>query len=217
MISRKLLSGDNCHIFICGLTQSGKSYFAHRALAGLHDPVLYCNIQGEEVPRGFVTVHTSRADLEQLIDLLQHGAKVNLVFDDMGSGYNYTIADIIARLMVLNFSRSKPVYVAIDECHLLSGKGLKAARVAATAGLKKGIRLVCITQRVSLCDKTLYTQAFEHYIFYIPIGDGGYMKTKGIDYDKCLAWWSSQGDIKNKFGHSYMYFNGYELTGKNGI
>lgn len=216
-MARKLLSEDNCHVFVCGLTQSGKSYFAHRALLGIGGAVLYCNIQGEEVPRGFLTVHTGSADLDQLVDLLKHGAKVNLVFDVMGSGYNYTIANIIERLMLLDFNRNDPVYVAIDECHLLSGRGLKAAKLAATAGLKKGVRLICITQRVSLCDKTLYTQAFEHYIFYIPVGDGGYMKTKGIDYNKCLAWWSSQGDIKNKFNHSYLYFNGYELTGQKGI
>ena len=58
----RLLNQGNNHIFVSGITQSGKSYFAHRAMLSLPGAVLYMNIQGESVPKGFVTVYSSRVD-----------------------------------------------------------------------------------------------------------------------------------------------------------
>lgn len=206
-----LINEGNFHVFVCGLTQSGKSYFTHRALLSLKSPVVYFNIQGEKVPRGFVTVYTGNIEPQQFLEMLEDGAKINLVFSEARRGYDYIAGYILSLLMEAGFSDTRPIYVCMDECHLLKGYSLEIAKYVATAGLKKGVRLICVTQRPANCDKTLYTQAFEHYIFFIPEGDAAYMRGKGIDYDSCKAEWERLGE------HSYCYFNGYQLEGRKAI
>lgn len=204
-----LINEGNFHVFVSGNTQSGKSTFTHRALLQIRGPVLYFNIQGEKVPRGFMNVYSTDVDTEQLIEMLKDGMKINLIFSNPRTGYDYVAGHVMNAIMDAGFDDQHPVYVCIDECHLLKGYSLEIAKYVATAGLKKGQRLVCITQRPALADKTLYTQAFEHYIFFIAAGDAAYMKSKGIDYEFCKAEWESRGE------HSYCYYNGYQIEGRN--
>lgn len=206
-----LINEGNFSIFVCGITQSGKSYFSKMAMLQMKAPVIYLNIQGETVPRGFVTVYTGDINTVQLVEMLRDGLKINLVFSDVRRGYDYVAGHILNSLMDAGFSDENAIYVALEECHLLRGYSLEIAKYVATAGLKKGVRLICITQRPANCDKTLYTQALEHYIFYIPEGDAAYMRGKGIDYDKCRAEWDRLGK------YSYCYWNGYELEGRKAL
>jgi DNA helicase HerA-like ATPase len=203
-----LINEGNFHIFGCGLTQSGKSYFFKRAMLEMSAPVIYFNIQGERVPPGFMTVYTDRIEMDQLVESLQDGIKVNLVFSNVRNGYTYVAGHVLNALMESDFDEDNPVYVVLEESHLLKTYSLEIAKYVATAGLKKGVRLICITQRPALCDKTLYTQAFEHYIFFITEADAAYMRGKGIDYDTCKAEWARLGK------HSYCYYNGYTLEGR---
>lgn len=206
-----MISQGNNHVFVCGITRSGKTYFVHKAALSLKRPVLYFNIQGEDVPRQFITVKSADVDITQIIGLLEDGAKVNLIFSDWRTGYKKTAGYVLTELMQAGFTEKNPVYVIIDECHLLDGDSLDRAKYIATAGLKKGVRLICVTQRPALADKTLYTQSHEHYIFYLSVSEKGYMKSKGIDYDKCLSEWTKRG----KF--SYIYYDGYDLQGRSKI
>lgn len=206
-----LINEGNFHIFGCGLTQSGKSYFFKRAMMELKSPVIYFNIQGENVPRGFVTVHTGNVEPDQLIEMIRDGLKINLVFSDARKGYDYIAGYVLNLLMEAGFDDKHAIYVCLEECHLLKGYSLEIAKYVSTAGLKKGVRLIGITQRPANCDKTIYTQAYEHYIFFIPEGDAAYMRGKGIDYDACRAEWERLGK------HSYCYFNGYSLEGRPAI
>lgn len=207
----KLINEGNFHIFVCGLTQSGKSHFTKAALLQMSTPVVYFNIQGEKVPRGFVTVFASKIEPEQFLDLIRDGVKINLVFTDVRRGYEYIAGYIINLVMEAGFDENHPVYICLEECHLLKGYSLEIANYAATAGLKKGVRLISVTQRPAVCSKTLYTQAFEHYIFYTSTADEAYLRSKGLDYGKCKENW----DIMGK--HSYCYFNGYTLEGRKAI
>lgn len=206
-----LITQGNNHVFICGITRSGKTYFAHRAISELKSPAVYFNIQGESVPKGFINVHTGDIVISQLVASLKDGAKINLLFTDWRKGYKLTAGYVIKQLMEAGFSEKKPIYVVVDECHLLDGFSLEMAKYAATAGLKKGVRLILITQRPALADKTLYTQAFEHYLFYLQQSEREYMKGKGIDYERCLKEWRKNGD------YSYVYFDGYEFVGRRAL
>jgi len=202
----------NNHKFVCGLTQSGKSYFVKRAVLQMQCPVLYMNIQGEDLPQDFYTIYTSKHDIYELRQLIEDDVKINMVYETQLKGYEVTAGYLLSQLMTMSdaigLDENKYMYVVLDECHLLTGWALRAARYIATAGLKKGIRLICVTQRPALCDKTLYTQAFEHYIFFLTAAESAYMKNKGIDYEQCQELWKMHGD------HSYCYYNGYVLEGR---
>lgn len=209
----KLLTESNNHIFICGQTQSGKTYFASNALAQLRRPVLFLNIQEVDLPRNFMKVNDETATGKQLIEALKDGMKIDFRFrhDATMDRINKVIGHLSHMVMTANFSKEKPLYVVLDECHELKKEGLEGGIQIATRGLARGCRGVFITQRPAECSKTLYTQAAEQYIFYIPIQDNEYLRRKGIDYDQCSSFWSSLGD------HSYVYSDGYKLEGRRAI
>jgi hypothetical protein len=204
----QLINVGNWHTFICGISQSGKSTLSKAALLALPYPVIYFNIQNEDMPRGFMRVFSSKIEPKQLLELVEDGAKVNLVLDFDDGGYEYTAGYILRLLMNAGRDVNHPVYVCIDECHLLEKEALRASKYVATAGLKKGVRLVCVTQRPANCDKTLYTQCFEHYIFFLSESEAAYMKSKGIDYGFCKGEWDKMGK------YSYCFSNGYTLEGR---
>lgn len=210
-----LLSARNNHVFICGLTRSGKTYFTWKALDELPGPVLYLNIQGETkgLPKRFLTVGAREIDSDQLIEILRDGGKVNLILGAGTHMINVVIGYILELLMESGFSEEKPIYVAVDECHLIAPGGftMRKAREVATAGLKKGVRCVWITQRPALADKTLYTQSAEQYIFYLSVSEASYMRTKGIDFETCQREWENRGK------YSYVYYDGYTLEGRDSI
>lgn len=207
-----LIEKTDNHNFIVGLTRSGKSTFTRRAMLEYKGQgVIYLNIQGERVEKGFLSVRSSDVASEQLIEMLKAGAKVNFLFDDTRKAYIITAGYLIDLMMNAGFTDKHPVYVVIDECHLLKGYALEMVKVCATAGLKKGVRLVFITQRPANADKTLYTQSFRHYIFRVSSAEKQYFINKGIDFEQCLRLWSANGD------YSYCVYDGYKLEGKRGI
>ena len=208
----QLLSRTNSHIFISGQTRSGKTYFAAKALKQLTDPVLFINIQDEQLP-GFLKIRVDKVDYEQLEEVLKAGEKIDLRFPD-----NMTIKMInkitgymLDQLMIAGFNQNKPIYVALDECHTLEGKGLESAIQVATRGLARGVRGVFITQRPALVSKTLYTQATEHYMFYLSPAEKAYFKEKGFDFESCQKLWTKNGQ------YSYVYFDGKDLIGRRAV
>lgn len=206
-----LLSRQNNHIFISGQTRSGKTYFAGRALAELPGPVVFINLQEEDLPARFLTIKSEKISTDQLIQAVKDGVKIDLrlPFDQQKS--NLVTAHIINSCMAAGFSEKRPVYIALDECHLLKDRGLEKAIEAATRGLKRGVRCVFITQRPALSSKTLYTQAAEQYIFYLASSEKEYLRNKGLDYDQCLEHWTNLGQ------HSYIYYDGFKLEGRKRI
>jgi len=211
MSKQQLIKTENSHIFISGQTGSGKSHFAMNGIAGIRYPAIYINIEDEKLPGRFIKVRSDDAEIDQLIDGLKHGAKFDLKMPVNKARSNAITGFIIDQLMIAGFSENRPVYIVLDECHLLEGFGLKKAIEAATRGRKRGVRCIFITQRPALASKTLYTQSQHQYIFYLPASEKEYLKNKGLDYEKCLEMWQRMGRF------SYIYYDGYKYEGRAAI
>lgn len=208
-----LITQNNNHIFICGMTRSGKTYFATRALCELPRGVLFINIQNAEMPRKFIKISANNIDFEQLAGELRQGTKLNLTFPASwgNSDIMRVIGYISRQLLRAGFTEKSPMYIAYDECQALTRECIGDVRLVATRGLYLGVRAVFITQRPALADLTFYTQSAEHYIFQLGKGERGYFNGKGIDYDECLRLWQQNGQ------HSYVYTDGFVLDGRRAI
>lgn len=207
-----LISQGNNHVFICGITRSGKTYFAKEAARRLKSPVLFLNVQDEDLGAPFQDFGPFD-DPAQLRRQLQKGSKIDFRFWDLsGKQIQIVIASLINNIMQQrDFSERRPVYIVIDEAQILTGPGLDAAIAASTRGLARGVRLISISQRPALVDKTIYTQAAEQYLFRLAPSEGQYLKNKGIDYDYCLKTWEDLGQ------YSYIYTDGFVMEGRPAI
>lgn len=203
-----MLSFQNNHVFICGVTRSGKTYFSAKALSSAPAPVIFFNLQDEELPKNFFKIHSSKMQSStEVIDYLKNGLKVDLRLPLEPIRANAIIGNLVAKLMGAGFTERNPVYVVFDEAHLLSHYGKQKAIEAATRGLKRGIRCIFITQRPANCNKTLYTQSIEHYLFKMGRAEKEYLKNKGIDYKTMEDMWVKNGK------YSYVEFDGINLIG----
>lgn len=207
-----LITQGNNHVFVCGITRSGKTYFAREAARRIRGPVLFLNVQDEDLGAPFIDF-SPFDDPAPLFRQLRKGAKIDFRFLDLSDKQiQIVIGSLITQIMQRrDFSQEKPIYIVIDEAQVLSGPGLAAAISASTRGLARGVRLISITQRPALVDKTIYTQASEQYLFRLATSEGAYLKNKGVDYDFCLQAWEKYGD------HSYIYFDGYTIEGRPAI
>lgn len=210
---KQYLTTNNNHVFICGLTRSGKTYFAKNATAELKFPVLFFNIQNETLPGKFLTVNEND-DLTVMENHLKAGGKIDFRFTQKCSlPAIQTIIGFCIRWLMNSgeYSQVKPIYIVIDEAQLLAGEGLNAAIDASTRGLSRGVRLICISQRPALVSKTIYTQAVEHYIFRLQDGEKQYMLNKGVNFDLCKELWQNNGQ------YSYVFFDGFTTEGRAAI
>lgn len=208
---QKLLTENNSHIFICGQTRSGKTYFAAHGLAQLRRPVIFFNLQEETLPSCFMRVDSENTTGDQIIEALRDGMKIDLRLPERSLQMNKVIGYLIDRLMAAGFTENRPIYLAMDECHIYKKEGLEGGIQVATRGLKRGCRCIFITQRPALASKTLYTQASEQYIFYLAPSEKEYIKNKGLDYDECMKYWEKLGD------YSYIFYDGFKLEGRRAI
>lgn len=207
-----MLLQSNNHIFIAGITRSGKTYFAINSIAKFNAPALFFNIQDEETPAPWLTAYEENINTAQLLSELKKGRKIDLRFGDLSENkISAVIAYLINVVMTAGFTEKKPIYLFIDECHILKKEALGAAIQAATRGLKRGVRCIFVTQRPALADKTLYTQSAEQYIFHCSSAEKEYLKSKGIDFDFALKTWAKYGK------YSYIYTDGFITEGRRGI
>ncbi len=207
-----MLRQSNNHIFIAGITRSGKTYFAINSAAKLKAPVLFFNLQDEETAAPFITVKAAATNEKQIVSELRKGRKIDLRFGDVSeSQISEVTAFMIDALMTAGFSEKRPIYLIIDECHILKAEALGAAIQAATRGLKRGIRCIFITQRPALANKTLYTQSAEQYIFHCSQAEKEYLTSKGIDFAFALQTWAKYGK------YSYIYTDGFTTEGRRAI
>ncbi len=206
-----LLSQGNNHIFVSGQTRSGKTYWTARALSQLQRPVVFFNLQEEDLPKRFITIDQAEITGPELLELIRKGAKIDLRLPAGMAAANNVMGHVIDLFMQAGFSERQPVYVALDECHLLKDRGLEMAIQAATRGLKRGIRCIFITQRPALCSKTLYTQSAEQILFYLASSEKEYLRNKGLDYEHCREQWERLGK------YSYLYYDGFNLEGRRAI
>lgn len=204
----QLLTSNNNHVFICGITRSGKTYFAKTATARLKSPVLFFNVQGEKMPAPFLEVNYQN-ETADILKYIKKGYKLNFVFGNLRLDQIMRCIGFLCDQIMRcgSFSQHKPVYIVIDEAQILEAQALRSAITISTRGLAKGVRLISITQRPALVNKTIYTQAAEQYLFRLAPSEAQYIKNKGIDYDYCLKEWEKLGD------YSYIFSNGFILKG----
>lgn len=207
-----LLTQNNNHVFICGITRSGKTYFAKNAMAQLKRPVIFFNVQNENLPNNFL-ICNEKDDMSLIMQHLKNGGKIDFRFSVgcTAKQIQIIIGFILRKLMRSKYTEKAPIYIVIDEAQLLADSGLLAAIDVATRGLSRGLRLVCISQRPALVNKTIYTQAAEHYIFKLQDGEKQYMQNKGINFDYCKQQWSKLGQ------HSYIFTDGFTTEGRKAI
>lgn len=210
---KKLITEQNNHIFICGMTRSGKTYFAIRALEQVKQGVLFINIQNAETTPKYNIAYADKIKLSQLVSGLRAGEKIDLRFPNHWDMEK--IMEVIKylgqHLLKQGFDEKNYIYFAIDECQILNADAIKAIRLTCTRGLYLGVRCVFITQRPALADLTFYTQASEHYIFQLGNGEREYFKNKGLNYDDMKVMWDNNGT------HSYIYSDGFILEGRKPI
>lgn len=207
-----IISLGNHHIFVCGITRSGKTYFVKNAIKSIKYPVIFFNIQNEDMPQNYLRAN-EKMESAQIFDHLRHGGKIDFRFsnDCRLADCMKIIGFFIRKLMIAGYTQARPVYIVIDEAHLLKGEALNGAIDASTRGLMRGCRLITITQRPALVNKTIYTQAADQYLFRLATSEASYLKTKGVDYEKCKQLWSENGQ------YSYIYFDGMTLEGRKAI
>ena len=210
-MKNQLLTQNNNHIFVCGQTRSGKTYFTARALDQINRPVLFFNLQDEDLPRKFLTLNYNEISGAQLVETLKKNVKIDLRLPDSSKGFNQIIGYVTQLLMSSGFTENNPVYLVYDECHLLKDDGMEMAIQGATRGLKRGCRCIFITQRPALSSKTLYTQSTEQYLFYLAPSEKEYLRNKGLDYDSCMESWEQLGK------YSYIFYDGFILEGRSAI
>lgn len=206
----KLLTENNTHVFVCGITRSGKTYFVKNAVAQLQRPVIFFNVQNEKMPGRFLEVN-EKADFRQIKEHLKNGGKIDFKFSQACSlkQIQIIIGYVIRSIMASgHYTQQKPIYIVIDEAQLLSDSALVAAIDASTRGLSRGVRLICISQRPALVNKTIYTQASEHYIFRLQDGEKIYMQNKGVNFEKCKDLWKKNGS------YSYVFTDGFITEGR---
>ncbi len=208
-----LITQGNNHIFISGMTRSGKTYFALRALEEVKQGVLFINLQNADVPSKFNKAIADQISFVQIVKGLRAGEKINLCFPNSWSmkKINLTISFISTELLKSGFNEKNNIYIAYDECQALDKLAIKAVRLTCTRGLYLGVRCVFITQRPALADLSFYTQSSEQYIFRLGKGEKQYFQGKGIDYDECLKIWKEKGK------HSYVFTDGFSLEGRTAI
>ena len=208
-----LIDHSNNHIFISGMTRSGKTYFAVRALAEVPEGVLFFNLQNAEVTPRYITLSADDVEFSKLVELLRSGAKIDLRFPRYWKikQIMLVIKYVSDEMLKAGFTEQKPIYLMYDECQTLEKEARNAVRLVATRGLYLGCRCVFITQRPALADLTFYTQAAEQYIFQLGKGEREYFKQKGIDYDLCCRIWAEKGK------HSYIYTDGWKIEGRKAI
>lgn len=208
-----LIDHGNNHIFISGMTRSGKTYFAIKAMEQVPEGALFVNLQNAETSKRWVLTRADEVELKQLEKALRSGEKIDLRFPRWWSMAEImkVICYLSTSLLRSGFSEQKPIYIVYDECQTLDKHARTAVRLTATRGLFLGCRCVFITQRPALADLTFYTQAAEQYIFQLGKGEREYFRQKGIDYDKCLELWAKNGT------HSYIYTDGFRIEGRRPI
>ncbi len=187
------------HSFVCGMTQSGKTYFTIHELQKTRQPVLFFNPQNETV-KGFIKA-TRLDNIDLIVKALKNGGKINYIPEFMGENADFVASCefcMLVETLFGQFQKSKPIVFAIDEVHMLSNR--KESKIAlkrvANRGLTWGLNAVFISQRPADVPYTIYTQCDKQYIFFTGM-EKEYFRRKGIDYE----------DLKHRIGNQKEAYN----------
>jgi hypothetical protein len=195
------------HTFVCGMTQSGKTYFTLKHLEKSDMPVFFFNAQ--EVSTRFTQVDKSY-DIDDIIRYLRGGGKVDYVPSLSLKYSKHELNMIIQQFFMSKAFINKPMIFAIDECHLVAREGAnnEYINMIPTRGFAMGFRGVFIAQHPAMVDKTLITQSDKHVIFHTT-WEKQYFATKGLNLDDVTKLLGNTENDK----HNYVIYERGAITG----
>jgi hypothetical protein len=152
------------HTIVVGLTQSGKTYAVTKCLLNDSKPVLFFNVQQEDL-KGYVRVN-KHTPFRIILKLLRLNRKINYIPDSRLKAQGNEITFLINQLFEFGcFSKKRSMYIVIDEAHLFEDEALENIRRIATSGIRWGLNGIFISQRPANLHNTLMTQSSHMLIF----------------------------------------------------
>jgi hypothetical protein len=171
--------GNGQHKVIIGMTGTGKTYTAFNTLKPVRQGVFFFNTMHVPTLRGY-TRAKGNADLDDIMDLIEGGGKVNFLpsTDLKNAG-----KQLIAIINGLYARRWEAFIFVIDEVHLYRQESLQAILRAITTGRNQGVEMVSVSQRLALVDNTIMSQSPEKVIFFLE-NETKYCENYGIPYSE---------------------------------
>lgn len=195
------------HTFVCGMTQSGKTYFTLRHLERTKYPVFFYNPQSV---RTKFTYADKAYSIDDMIDYLKAGGKIDYCPSLSLKYAKHELNFIIQQFFMSKAFISRPIIFAIDEAHLVAREGAnnEYINMIPTRGFALGFRGVFIAQRPALVDKTLVTQSDRHIIFHTE-WEKQYFSTKGLNMEEISRMLGNTEMDK----HNYVIYERGRITG----
>lgn len=195
------------HNFVCGMTQSGKTYFVLKNLERSALPCLFFNPQ--KVKTNFIMADYENSVYE-IEKALLRGEKLDYIPSLSLRTMKHELNFIVNYLFKSEAFQEEHLIIAIDECHLLAPEGANNEYIdmIPTRGFAWGFRGVFIAQRPALVDKTIITQSNRHFIFHTE-WESAYFRTKGLDMDAV----SEKLGNKESDQYNYVIYERGQVTG----
>lgn len=191
------------HTGVIGRTRSGKTYTTIRSLERDKRGVLFFNLQQEEdVPKSFIEADGNSSS-DALFDCLAAGEKINFL---PSVDLQQAQRQLTGIIRALYDGEKHNIVLAVDEAHLFKGEALNALMRVATTGLRWGITLVPITQRLAKMHNDLMTQLVQMVCFETN-NEGPYFKQYDIPHEEI--------EVRLRQGGQYSYcvFDGRDVSG----
>lgn len=194
------------HVFIAGVTQTGKTHCGVEYGRGWPGPVLFFNPQDFQGVAGYVNAD-GRTEAAAIVNGLKRGVKVNYV---PGRKRQEAAAELNA-LVDLVFSYvpwSPPLLFIIDETHFYS-KDAREGQIGdiCRVGLRFGVVGCFISQSPADTSKVLLRQSDYHLVFRVDLYDLKYFKERAYPVEKIQ-------EIHKKGGqYSFAVYNFGAVTG----
>lgn len=162
------------HLFIAGMTRSGKTYFALQIMAAWPGPVLFFNPQGEKV--GAMIHADGKVSTSVIVKALRQGKKISYVPDIENQKVAMAELALLVGSVVGSMWPGRGLLFVVDECQDFAPQGKTDSPVymIARRGLRWGITGCFIAQSPADVAKVVCRQAENHYIFHVDDYDRAY-------------------------------------------
>jgi hypothetical protein len=184
-LKQQIINFGKGHTTVVGATQQGKSESTKRSLLKHKEGAFFFNVKHDSM-KGF-TKATGKNDIDQIVDMLQAGKKINFIpsvhQDTMVIQLIYIIEQLHARVMEKSM---KPFRFVADEMVILHEykEAVKALRTIAVTGESLGMWGVWIGQRLAQIDNTLISQSNNGVVMFDMNFENNYLKSYQIDGDE---------------------------------
>lgn len=166
------------HVFIAGVTQTGKTHCGVEYGRGWPGPVLFFNPQDFGGTAGYVDAD-GKTEAAAIVNGLKRGCKVNYVPGRKRDGAAAEL-DVLVSLVFGYVPWSSPLLFILDETHFYIRDGREGEiGDVARVGLRWGVVGCFITQSPADTAKVLLRQSQYKLFFRIDLDDQKYLREKG--------------------------------------